>query len=105
MEDYTEVFNKIRTKKGKPPVKCIIKLVHEGTILKCGCRVHNSSLSHFTVYHGPDCQSNLSPKPGKCIVGDPNKNGQAVATLPNGVIGLTNPWLGLFPHEIHGGNR
>jgi len=100
MEDYTAIFNKIRIQKGKSPVKCIIKLVHEGTILKCGCRVHNSSLSHFTVYHGPDCQSALRPKPQKWIVGFPNKpNGQAVATLPNGIIGLTNPWLGLFPHE------
>lgn len=101
MEDYTEVFNKIRIKKGKPPAKCTIGLVREGTVLKCGCCIHNSSLSHFTVYHGPNCQSAIRPKPQKCIVGDPNKsNGQAVATLPNDVIGLTNPWLGLFPHEI-----
>jgi len=107
MEDYTEIFNKIRIQKGKlPTIGHTIALVREGTILKCGCYVHNSSLSHFTVYHGKNCQSAIRPKLQKCIVGSPNKsNGQAVATLPDGIIGLTNPWLGLFPHEIHGGEE
>jgi len=101
MEDYTAVFNKVRITKGLAPVTRTIGLIREGTILKCGCAVHASSLSFFSVYHGPDCKSTIRPKPDKWLVGIPmaGATGQAVGTLEDDVIGVTNPWLGLFPYE------
>jgi hypothetical protein len=107
IDDYTTVFNQARKRQGKPPVTGhAIILVREGTVLACGCKVHNASKSHFSVYHGPECQRDIRPRTGKEIVGIPlAQNGQAVATLAGDLIGVTNPWLGLWPHEVEEQSR
>lgn len=103
MNDYTEVFNQERVKKGLQPTGWTILEIHEGMILPCGCKVHNTSNSHFSVYHSDNCQSQIKPRIGKEIVGQPMTNmiASIIISQTDKIIALTNPTLGLWPYEVN----
>lgn len=99
--DYTSIFNRQRVTKGLLPVKHKIVLLTEGIQLPCGCKVHNASLSHFTVYHTEECQSDIIPKRiGKETIGVPGVEETACVKLGDRTIALTNPYLGTFPYGV-----
>lgn len=99
--DYTEQFNKARIEAGLSPTKATILWIHEGMKLPCGCKVHNASLSHFSVYHNDNCKSITRPWLGKEIIGVPGSGKQACFTADwdKMIVAVTNPSLGLFPYE------
>jgi len=98
MQDWTPRFNEARTAQGLPPVTThTITLIHEGMVAGCGCPVISAGAKTFTIRHSADtCKYHINTKR---VVGDGERN--AVGSLfgrPD-VLSMTEPWLGLFPHE------